>query len=89
MNNETMAEILRKAADCLDKGAFVGEGSNSEMVADCNGLNEDDEWLSQLVSLITGEVAHYMSQGMDYLWVDCGPWHILYDKTKGEDNESE
>lgn len=47
-----------------------------------------DDWLNQLVNLINGEIAHYMSQGVNYFSVDCGPWLIHYDKYNGEDNGS-
>lgn len=41
-------------------------------------------WLNQLMNLINGDVSHYLSQGADYFSVDFGPWHIQYDKAKGE-----
>lgn len=66
---------------------------HKQLVTDCNHLNgakvrEDEDWLSELVSLINGEIAHYMSQDADCFSVDCGPWHIQYDKAKGEDDGS-
>lgn len=50
--------------------------------------HKTDDWLNQLVSLINGKINHYMSQGVDYFSVDCGPWNITYDNTKGESDES-
>lgn len=57
----------------------VGNGAN---------MRETDGWLNQLVNLINGEIAHYMSQGADCFSVDCGSWHIQYDRAKGETDGS-
>lgn len=82
MKAETISDIESRAI----------YGEVREPVTDCSQLNtakmhESDYWLNQLAAIINGDVSHYMAQSVDYFSVDCGPWHIKYDNTKGGNDE--
>lgn len=84
---ENLADRIEAAYKRLN--TKPAENVNSEKVIyNSAKMRETDDWLNQLVSLINGEISHYMSQGIDCFSVDCGSWHIQYDKTKGGVNES-
>lgn len=76
---KSLTTAVTKKETTTDENSAVGNAAK---------MCEDDDWLNQLVNLINGEIAHYMSQGADYFSVDCGPWLIHYDNSNGEYNES-
>lgn len=45
-------------------------------------IEEYNKKIQELVSLINGDVTHYLLQGVNYFTVTCGNWEIKYDKFK-------